>query len=117
MARIPRGLHTQRPTSQTPENLRILEPELTGYSHGQKDLVVFAQIGDRLIGYVQYAEFKGKPHILHIAVNAQFRRQGVARAMMVKLVGEYEYKNIDWGMTTDDGTPLKTALDKEYGIG
>ena len=119
MVRIPRGLHTSQtiPSSKTSVNFRILEPEVTGYSHGQTDAVIFAQIGDRPIGYLQYAEFRGKPHILHIAVNEKFRHQGIARAMVAKLAGEYGYENIDWGMTTDDGTPLKATLDNEYGLG
>jgi ribosomal-protein-alanine N-acetyltransferase len=47
-----------------------------------------AEHDDRVVGFMIYELHKTKLHILNFAVGAQFRRGGVARQMIAKLIGK-----------------------------
>ena len=82
--------------------------ECTGHRHGQTDCIIRAIIDGNQVGYLQYSIFQGTAHIGHIHVEEEFRRQGIAKMMYQKL--KEENPDIDWGMTTPDGTILKESL-------
>jgi predicted GNAT family acetyltransferase len=89
--------------------------ELTGAHHGQKDLVLSAKRKDETIGYIEYSEFEGDPHISHVFVGEGERKKGVGSDLIKKLQEDYPNKEIKWGMLTPEGTALKAKLDKETG--
>ena len=47
-----------------------------------------AEHAEKVVGFMIYELHKAKLHILNFAVAPEFRRQGVGRQMMVKLVGK-----------------------------
>ena len=47
-----------------------------------------AEFGERVVGFMIYELHKAKLQVLNFAVAPEFRRQGVGRQMMVKLVGK-----------------------------
>jgi len=47
-----------------------------------------AEYGERVVGFMIYELHKAKLQVLNFAVAPEFRRQGVGRQMMVKLVGK-----------------------------
>ena len=47
-----------------------------------------AEHGERVVGFMIYELHKNKLHILNFAVHPEFRRQGVGRQMVGKLVGK-----------------------------
>jgi ribosomal protein S18 acetylase RimI-like enzyme len=96
------------------QNIEIND-ELTNASHGQKDLIKFAELKGKPIGYLQYADFEGVPSIKHIAVNEKYRRQGIATKLINELQKGYPDKKIDWGMLTPEGIKLKKAIAKKEG--
>jgi [ribosomal protein S18]-alanine N-acetyltransferase len=47
-----------------------------------------AESGERVVGFMIYELHKNKLHVLDFAVHPDFRRQGVGRQMVAKLVGK-----------------------------
>jgi ribosomal-protein-alanine N-acetyltransferase len=47
-----------------------------------------AEYGERVVGFMIYELHKNKLHVLDFAVHPDFRRQGVGRQMVAKLVGK-----------------------------
>ena len=47
-----------------------------------------AEYGERVVGFMIYELHKNKLHVLNFAVHPEFRRQGVGRQMVAKLVGK-----------------------------
>jgi ribosomal-protein-alanine N-acetyltransferase len=47
-----------------------------------------AEYGERVVGFMIYELHKSKLHVLDFAVHPEFRRQGVGRQMVAKLVGK-----------------------------
>src|SRR5690606_17949853 len=46
------------------------------------------EVGDRVAGFMLYDLHKGEIHILRMAVAPSFRRTGVGRSMVEKLIGK-----------------------------
>ena len=67
------------------------------------------------LGYVEYVVYRNVAYISHIFVKKQYRRLGIAEAMMKRLYSEYGKGNVNWGMTTPEGTFLKKKIDIRYG--
>jgi ribosomal-protein-alanine N-acetyltransferase len=47
-----------------------------------------AEQGERIVGFMIYELHRNRIHVLDFAVHADFRRQGVGRQMIAKLVGK-----------------------------
>jgi [ribosomal protein S18]-alanine N-acetyltransferase len=47
-----------------------------------------AEYGERVVGFMIYELHKNKLHVLDFATHPEFRRQGVGRQMVAKLVGK-----------------------------
>lgn len=47
-----------------------------------------AELGDRVVGFMIYELHKAKLQVLNFAVDPEFRRMGVGRQMVAKLVGK-----------------------------
>jgi len=91
--------------------------ESQGAHHGQVDMKLSAidnSTGETL-GYVEYVLYNDEAYISHILVKKEYRRLGIAEAMMKYLYREYGKKSVNWGMTTPEGTLLKKKIDIRYG--
>lgn len=47
-----------------------------------------AEHGDRIVGFMVYELLRGKINLIDLAVHPEFRRRGVGRQMVAKLVGK-----------------------------
>jgi ribosomal-protein-alanine N-acetyltransferase len=47
-----------------------------------------AELGERIVGYMIYELHRNKLHVLDFATHPEFRRQGIGRQMVGKLVGK-----------------------------
>ena len=91
---------------------RITEYSTGAYS-GQVDMMMESYDGDDLVGYMQYSVYDNTPNIQYIHTNKKYRGQGVAREMLQRLQSHYPDTEINWGMTTPDGTKLKENVTYE----
>ena len=93
--------------------------EMTDAYDNQLDFTKIAYVGDNwidendkiinknILGYVQYSVYNNHAYVQMIEVKESMRRKGVATALMQSLYSDY--KKVNWGMTTDDGTKFKKA--------
>jgi ribosomal-protein-alanine N-acetyltransferase len=80
-----------------PEVLRT-EQESFEYSWTEEDFLkclrqrncigMVAELGDKVVGFMIYELHKSKLHVLNFAVHPEFRRMGVGRQMVAKLIGK-----------------------------
>jgi ribosomal-protein-alanine N-acetyltransferase len=54
----------------------------------QRRIGMVAEYGERVVGFMIYELHKAKLQVLNFAVAPEFRRQGVGRQMIVKLIGK-----------------------------
>lgn len=62
------------------------------------------------IGYLDFSVYEDTPYIQMINVKEPYRRKGYATKMIKQLQKQYPNSEIDFGMTTDDGTKLVNSL-------
>lgn len=77
--------------------------------------LVYAKLfnnGD-LIGYTDYNVYEDKPYIQMINVKSEYRRKGYATKMIQHIQNRYPEEEIDFGMTTDDGSKFLEKLPKK----
>ena len=84
--------------------------ELTGHYSGQSNLTLFAEIDGKTVGTLEYAIFNGDPSISMVEVQPAYQRKGIGKAMVLHLQKQHPHKEIEWGMTTTDGTALQNSL-------
>jgi ribosomal-protein-alanine N-acetyltransferase len=80
-----------------PEVLRT-EQDSFDYSWTEEDFLkclrqrncigMVAELGDKVVGFMIYELHKTKLHVLNFAVHPEFRRTGVGRQMVAKLIGK-----------------------------
>lgn len=87
--------------------------ETRGYHNGQYDLTLKCYTKNQLVGYIDYADFQGEPHVQMIKVHNDFRRQGIGREMLIKLQKSYPDIQIEMGTLTDDGERLITSMSQK----
>jgi|WetSurMetagenome_2_1015567.scaffolds.fasta_scaffold34512_2 GNAT superfamily N-acetyltransferase len=87
-----------------------------GYHHNQVDMVLSIYEEDTLLGTLEYSILDNIPYISMIQVKPEYRNKGIGKQLLYKLVEEYDYKDIQWGMMTEDGYRLQQSLDKEFKI-
>jgi len=91
-------------------------------AYGQNDYISVAKNKDGdVVGELSFSEYGGKPHINMIEVKPKYRRKGVGAELIRSLTKQknqydpsWQYKDIQWGMATEDGMWLKKKLDKEF---
>lgn len=67
-------------------------------------------VDDKIVGCIQYTVYDDKPYIQMIKVAEDERRKGYGTKLIKALQKEYPNSEIDFGMTTDDGTKLVNSL-------
>lgn len=79
--------------------------------HGEEFYKEMALIvDDKIVGCIQYTVYDDKPYIQMIKVAEDERRKGYGTKLIKALQKEYPNSEIDFGMTTDDGTKLVNSL-------
>ena len=81
---------------------------------------IYAIRNEKYVGRIDFSEFRGRVHIQWIEVIQEERKAGIARELVKEMLKQFdadgiEYADVDWGMTTPDGTTLKAAMDRELG--
>lgn len=95
----------------TPHTEFKIQNQVLSFYSGQMDAMLSAEGPQgETIGYIKYAEYQEIPYIQYIEVDEKHRRQGVATRLLQELQNLYKGKEIDWGMTTEDGTKLKQSI-------
>jgi len=102
-----------------PEGLRFV-PDVRGAHSDQVDMSIYAIRNEKYVGRIDFSEFRGRVHIQWIEVIQEERKAGIARELVKEMLKQFdadgiEYADVDWGMTTPDGTTLKAAMDRELG--
>ena len=94
--------------------------EHTGYQSGQDEYIKIAYLGDNwignddkvikenILGYLEYVVYDDKCYVSMIEIKGSEKRKGIATALIKSL--QNEYKDIDYGYTTEEGTELLHAL-------
>lgn len=62
------------------------------------------------VGYISYAVEDGDVFVKMVEVVPQYRRQGVGKALAIKLQAMFPESQINWGSTTGDGAQLINSL-------
>jgi len=84
--------------------------EVTGAYRGQVNIETGAWLDKRALGYIQYSIYQDEIHINHVLVLPEYRRQGIATALMNKVKEENPEMNINFGMTTPEGASFVDSL-------
>jgi murein DD-endopeptidase MepM/ murein hydrolase activator NlpD/ribosomal protein S18 acetylase RimI-like enzyme len=77
---------------------------------GQVNMRSDYKMGDNVLGYVDWTIYNDKPSISYIEVDKDYRRQGIARKLLQDIQRQYPDTEIDFGMTTEDGTALVDSI-------
>jgi GNAT superfamily N-acetyltransferase len=95
---------------------------VVGHSHGQTDGYVAAydtttkmewkdpihgEGNHKCVGLLNWSEYEGKPLVKMIQVLPEYKKQGIARALLSRLQKEFPEAELDFGWTTGKGQALK----------
>lgn len=82
----------------------------TGYASGETYFTMSYTQDGETVGTLEYGEYDGQPNVKMIEVDPEHRRQGIATKLMQELQKKYPEAEIDFGMSTPDGTKLLDAI-------
>jgi hypothetical protein len=99
-----------RATEFISETIDITQ-NVTGHHGGQTDIQLVARTENGVAGYLDYSVWNGQVQIGMIHVHQ--KRSGVGTALVKALQKMYPTTEIDWGMTTPEGTQLYKSLEFE----
>lgn len=85
--------------------------EVTGHSGGQTDIRLIAHNENGIAGYLDFSVWQGQIQIGMI--QSHQKRSGIGTALVKELQKMYPTTEIDWGMTTPEGTQLYNSLEFE----
>lgn len=64
----------------------------------------------KTVGTIEYSEYDGKPNVKMIEVEPEYRRKGIATKLLQELQKKYPDAEINYGMTTPDGSKLLKSI-------
>ena len=64
----------------------------------------------KTVGTIEYSEYDGKPNVKMIEVEPEYRRKGIATKLLQELQKKYPDAEINYGMTTPDGSKLLESI-------
>ena len=82
----------------------------TGYASGETYFTMSYEQDGKIVGTLEYGEYDGEPNVKMIEVEPEYRRKGIATKLLQELQKKYPDAEIDFGMTTDDGTKLLDSI-------
>ena len=93
-------------TKVNPPKQENITETTTGQSDGETYFTMSYEQDGKVVGTVQYGEFDGKPNVKMIEVDPEYRRQGIGTKLLQELQKKYPDIEIDFGMSTEDGSKL-----------
>ena len=93
-------------TKVNPPKQENITESTTGQSDGETYFTMSYEQDGKVVGTVQYGEFEGKPNVKMIEVDPEYRRQGIGTKLLQELQKKYPDIEIDFGMSTEDGSKL-----------
>lgn len=88
-----------------------ISQHVKSHQRRQTDIRLEARTENGLAGYLDYSDWNGEIRINMIHVSQ--KRSGVGTALVKHLQKLYPATEIDWGMTTPEGTQLYNSLEFE----
>lgn len=110
--------HTQSHSSSFELSQLSFMNEINSIHNGQIDGRISAvDTSGEVVGYIDYTEYNDRLYIDFITTLGQTRK-GTASAMIdyMLFATEMTYDKVLWGYTTVEGTALRAATDKRFGI-
>ena len=91
-----------------------LTADFRDYHSGDNYGSIYAEDKDgNRVGHLDFIGNKNRVLIAHVGVDPAHARKGLATAMIDELVGnQFKGAELEWGMTTPDGTALRKAWEK-----
>lgn len=83
---------------------------------GQENSSLIGMLSEEVVGRIDYSVYQGEPAIAMISVETKFRRSRVATRLLHCLQAKYPQTEIAWGMMTEEGHALYSALPKQFVI-
>ncbi|MCL1995831.1 MAG: hypothetical protein FWG63_06475 [Defluviitaleaceae bacterium] len=90
-------------------DLEIKEATI-GTDTDREERIMTANYNGNSMAILSYVTFEGNPQITNIVVLEEYRRKGVATAMVQNLANNFPNKEIKWGTLTSDGAALKKSI-------
>ena len=85
------------------KNIKV---ESTGYGYGETFFTMSYEQDGKVVGTIEFSEFDGEPNVKMIEVDPDYRRQGIGTKLLQELQKKYPDTEINFGMSTPDGTKL-----------
>lgn len=82
----------------------------TGYSYGETYFTMSYTQDGKVLGTLEYGEYDGEPNVKMIEVSPEYRRQGIGTKLLQELQKKYPDTEINFGMSTPDGTKLLNSI-------
>lgn len=82
----------------------------TGYAYGESYYTMSYTQDGKVVGTLEYGEYDGEPNVKMVEVDPEYRRKGIGTKLLQELQRKYPDVEIDFGMSTPDGTKLLDAI-------
>ena len=82
----------------------------TGYASGETYFTMSYTQDGKVVGTLEYGEYEGAPNVKMVEVAPEYRRQGIGKKLLQELQTKYPDTEIDFGMSTPDGTKLLESI-------
>ena len=99
-----------KPSRSSPATIKVGEEELTGASHGQRDLELNASCGGVPCGVIYYALFGDIIWVKYISVEPTYQRKGVGTALVKKMLELNPGKEVHLTSMTPEGVAFFSAI-------
>lgn len=80
------------------------------HHHGQDDFILLAARDGLCVGSIEFTLYQGDVSVSMIEVKPEFRRNGIATAMIVHLQQLYPSVPIDFGFASEEGAVFLSSL-------
>lgn len=109
-----KSVANEKPTSNADIRYSVSDKNITdvstGYAYDETYYTMSYNQDGKVVGTLEYGEYEGKPNVKMIEVIPEYRRQGIGAKLLQELQRKYPDQEIDFGMTTPDGTKLLDAI-------
>lgn len=82
----------------------------TGYAYGETYFTMSYTQDGKEAGTLKYGDFDGEPNVKMIEVLPEYRRKGIGTKLLQELQKKYPDAEINFGMSTPDGTKLLESI-------
>lgn len=87
-----------------------IEDVSTGYGHGEHYYTMSYKQDGKVVATLEYGVYDETPNVKMIEVDKEYRRKGIATKLMQELQNKYSGKEIEFGMSTPDGSKLLESI-------